>query len=77
VVEQDFKAFSATGKNKTAPVEEVVDPNQVSDESCRLSNKGSPPSTSGKVRRPVSKEAKTVFLRGLFVTAVLEGSFVL
>jgi hypothetical protein len=27
VVEHDFKAFSAVGKNKTAPVEEVVDPN--------------------------------------------------
>lgn len=57
VVEQDFRAFSAASKNKTAPVEEAVDPNQlVSDQSFRLSDKGSPPSTSGKVRRSVSKE---------------------
>jgi hypothetical protein len=59
VVEQDFKAFSAAGKNRTAPVEEAVDPNQVSDQSFRFSDKGSPPSTSGKVHRSVSKEAKT------------------
>jgi len=58
-VEQDFKAFSAAGKNRTAPVEEAVDPNQVSDQSFRFSDKGSPPSTSGKVHRSVSKEAKT------------------
>lgn len=58
VVEQDFK-FPAAGKNKTAPVEEAVDPNQVSDQSFRFSEKGSPPSTSGKVHRSVSKEAKT------------------
>lgn len=56
VVEQDFRAFSAAGKNKTAPVEEAVDPNQVSDQSSRLSEKGSPPSTTGKARRSVSKE---------------------
>ncbi|XP_066379344.1 protein PSK SIMULATOR 1-like isoform X2 [Miscanthus floridulus] len=28
VVEQDFRAFSAASKNKTAPIEEAVDPNQ-------------------------------------------------
>lgn len=56
VVEQDFRAFSAASNNKTAPVEEAVDPNQVSDQSFRLSEKVSPPSTSGKTRRSVSKE---------------------
>ncbi|KAG0533358.1 hypothetical protein BDA96_04G186600 [Sorghum bicolor] len=56
VVEQDFRTFSAAGKNKTAPVEEAVDPNQVSDQSFRLSDEGSPPSTGSKVRRSVSKE---------------------
>jgi hypothetical protein len=56
VVEQDFRAFSATSNNKTAPVEEAVDPNQVSDQSFRLSEKVSPPSTSGKTRRSVSEE---------------------
>lgn len=56
VVEQDFRAFSAASNNKTAPVEEAVDPNQVSDQSFRLSEKVSPPSTSGKTRRSVSTE---------------------
>ncbi|XP_062219284.1 protein PSK SIMULATOR 1-like [Phragmites australis] len=57
VVEQEFKAFSTAGKNKTAPVEEAVEPDQVSDQSARLSEKGSPPSsTGGKARHSVSKE---------------------
>ncbi|KAL5667603.1 hypothetical protein ACJX0J_019824, partial [Zea mays] len=59
VVEQDFKAFSPVVKNKTMPVEEAVDPNQVSNQSFRFSEKGSPPSTSGKVHRSVSKEVET------------------
>ncbi|XP_062223112.1 protein PSK SIMULATOR 1-like [Phragmites australis] len=57
VVEQEFKALSAAGKNRTAPVEEAVEPDQASDKSSRLSDKGSPPSPTGcKARRSVSKE---------------------
>jgi len=56
VVEQEFRAFSATGKNRTAPVEEAVEPDNVSDQSSHLSDKGSPPpSAGGKARRSVSK----------------------
>ncbi|WVZ75057.1 hypothetical protein U9M48_023150 [Paspalum notatum var. saurae] len=56
VVEQEFRAFSATGKNRTAPVEEAVEPDNVSDQLSHLSDKGSPPpSAGGKARRSVSK----------------------
>ncbi|CAN6251876.1 unnamed protein product [Urochloa humidicola] len=47
VVEQDFRAFSATGKNRTAPVEEAAEPEQESDQSARFSEKGSPPPSIG------------------------------
>ncbi|CAO2046134.1 unnamed protein product [Urochloa humidicola] len=47
VVEQEFRAFSATGKNRTAPVEEAAEPEQVSDQSSRFSEKGSPPPSMG------------------------------
>uniref|UniRef100_A0A0A9DRQ5 DUF668 domain-containing protein n=1 Tax=Arundo donax TaxID=35708 RepID=A0A0A9DRQ5_ARUDO len=57
VVEQEFRAFSAAGKNRTAPVEEAAEPDQVTDEPSRVSEKGSPPpSNGGKARRSVSKE---------------------
>nr|CAB3446852.1 unnamed protein product [Digitaria exilis] len=58
VVEQEFRAFSAAGKNRTAPVEEAAElDEQVNDQPSRLSEKGSPPpSTGGKARHSVSKE---------------------
>ncbi|CAL4968854.1 unnamed protein product [Urochloa decumbens] len=57
VVEQEFRAFSATGKNRTAPVEEAAEPEEVGDRSSRLSEKGSPPPSSGsKSRHSVQKE---------------------
>ncbi|OEL18625.1 hypothetical protein BAE44_0020358 [Dichanthelium oligosanthes] len=43
VVEQEFRAFSAAGKNRTAPVEEAVEPEPVSDIGLALGRK----STSG------------------------------
>lgn len=57
VVEQDFRTFSAAGKNRTAPVEEEAELEQVNDQPSPLSEKGSPPpSTGGKTRHSVSKE---------------------
>nr|CAB3450012.1 unnamed protein product [Digitaria exilis] len=57
VVEQEFRAFSAAGKNRTAPVEEAAELEQVDDQPFRLPEKGSPPpSTGGKARQSVSKE---------------------
>lgn len=56
VVEQELRAFSAAGKNRTAPVEEAVGPDKVSDQSSRP-EKGSPrPSRGSKARHSVSKE---------------------
>ncbi|RLN07782.1 uncharacterized protein C2845_PM11G07590 [Panicum miliaceum] len=43
VVEQEFRAFSAASKNRTAPVEEATEPEQVSDIGLALGRK----STSG------------------------------
>ncbi|KAL6634187.1 hypothetical protein ACP70R_026858 [Stipagrostis hirtigluma subsp. patula] len=65
--EQEIKAFSAAGKNKTAPVEEALE----RDQSSRLSEKGSPPPSkeqhlarapsekvkSGKPKRTTSSKA--------------------
>jgi hypothetical protein len=56
VVEQEFRAFSASGKNRTAPVEEAAEPEQVSDQWSRLSEKGSPPPSTGSKARHSSKE---------------------
>jgi len=53
VVEHEFRAFSA----RTAPVEDVAEPEQVSDQASRLPEKGSPPpSTGSKARHSISKE---------------------
>lgn len=57
VVEQEFRAFSAAGKNRTAPVEEAAEPEELNDQPSHFSEKGSPPpSTGGKARHSVSKE---------------------
>jgi hypothetical protein len=56
-VEQEFRAFSAAGKNRTAPVEEAAEVDQVSNQPSLLPEKGSPPpSTGGKSRGSDSKE---------------------
>jgi len=57
VVEHEFRAFSAASKTRTAPVEDAAEPEQLSDQSSRLPEKGSPPpSTGSKARRSISKE---------------------
>jgi hypothetical protein len=58
VVDQEFRAFSAAGKNRTAPVEEAAEPDKVGDQSSRLSDKKGtlPPSTGGKAPDSDSKQ---------------------
>lgn len=57
VVEQEFRAFSTAGKNRTAPVEEAAEGDQVKNQPSHLSEKSSPPpSTGGQARGSDSKE---------------------
>ncbi|GJN21286.1 hypothetical protein PR202_gb08751 [Eleusine coracana subsp. coracana] len=47
VVEQEFRAFSAAGKNRTTPVEEAEEGDQMSNQPSHLYEKGSPPPSTG------------------------------